>query len=136
MALLDRAAIEAAQDIPTEDVEVPEWGGTVRLRGLTGAQRDAYEASVVEMQGETRRFKLQNLRARLVALWLVDEDGKQLFSGPAAVNALGGKSAKPLDMLFDRARRLSGLTEDDIAELAEDFGVGPSGEDGSDSQDT
>lgn len=135
MALLDRSAIESADDIPTEDVYVPEWDGTVRLRGLTGAQRDAYEASVVEMKGETRRFKLQNLRARLVALCLIDEEGRQLFSGPAAVNALGDKSAKALDMLFDKARRLSGLTEDDIEELAEDFGSGPSDEDGSDSQD-
>lgn len=132
MALLDRAAIEAAEDIPTEDVHVPEWGGTVRLRGLTGAQRDAYEASVVEMRGETRRFKLQNLRARLVALCLVDDNGDRLFNDHAAVEKLGAKSAKALDMLFDKARRLSGLTEDDIEELAEDFGAGPNGEAGSD----
>ena len=130
--LLDRTAIEAAQDIKTEDVPVPEWGGTVRLRGLTGAQRDAYEASVVEMRGESKRFKLQNLRARLVALCLVGEDGKRLFVDDAAVKALGDKSAKAIDRLFDRAKHLSGLTEKDIEELAEDFDDAQSDEAGSD----
>jgi PAS domain-containing protein len=131
--LLDRAAIEAAKDIPTEDVHVEEWGGTVRLKGLTGAERDAYEASIVEMRGETRRYKLQNMRARLVALCLVDEDGRRLFADDQAVKALGKKSSKALDRLFDKARHLSGLSEDDIEELAEDFGEGPNGEDGTDS---
>lgn len=136
MALLDRAAIEAADDIATEDVHVPEWGGTVRLKGLTGSERDAYEASVVQMRGDKRQYKLQNLRARLVSLCLVDEDGKRLFGDDAAVKALGKKSAKALDNLFDKARKLSGLSEEDIEELAEDFGEGPNAEDGSDSQDT
>ena len=130
--ILDRSAIEAAQDIPTEDVLVPQWGGTVRLRGLTGSQRDAYEASVVEMRGETRRYKLQNLRARLVALCLIDEEGNLLFSDDAAVKSLGQKSAQALDMLFAKARKLSGLSEDDIEELAEDFDDAQSDEAGSD----
>jgi hypothetical protein len=130
--ILDRSAIEAVQDIPTEDVFVPQWGGTVRLRGLTGSQRDAYEASVVEMRGETRRYKLQNLRARLVALCLIDEEGNRLFDDDAAVKALGQKSAQALDMLFAKARKLSGLSEDDIEELAEDFDDAQSDEAGSD----
>ena len=31
MKLLTGAAILAANDLPHEDVEVPEWGGTVRV---------------------------------------------------------------------------------------------------------
>jgi hypothetical protein len=42
---LTRDAILQAPDLQGEDVAVPEWGGTVRVRGLSGAQRDAYEAS-------------------------------------------------------------------------------------------
>ena len=32
MNLLSKTAILAAQDLQTEDVEVPEWGGAVRVR--------------------------------------------------------------------------------------------------------
>ena len=131
MGLLDRAAIEAAEDIPTKDVFVKEWGGSVRLRGLTGEQRDAYEASIVEMRGQTQRYKFENMRARLVALCLIGDDGVRLFADAAAVKALGGKAAKPLVMLFDEARHLSGLSEEDIEELAEDFDDAQSDEAGS-----
>ena len=40
MSLLSAAEILAADDLPTEDVEVSEWNGTVRVRALTGAERD------------------------------------------------------------------------------------------------
>ena len=36
---LTRHAILEAPDIETREVPVPEWGGTVYLRALTGAQR-------------------------------------------------------------------------------------------------
>jgi len=120
MALLSRDAILAADDREYEVVPCPEWGGEVRLRSLTGAERDAYEQSLVQTRGKSREMNLRNARAKLVALCAVDENGKRLFTD-ADVNALGKKNAKPLDRLFDVARRLSGLSEDDVDRLTEDF---------------
>lgn len=111
---LTRDAILEAHDLPHEDVAVPEWGGTVRVRGLTGAERDAFEASVVGDRGKT--MNMRNLRARLVAITIVDEDGKRLFSD-ADVVALGSKSGAALDRLFSVAQRLSGITHGDIEAL-------------------
>jgi len=120
MALLSRDAILAADDREYEVVPCPEWGGEVRLRSLTGAERDAYEQSLVQTRGKSREMNLRNARAKLVALCAVDESGKRLFTD-ADVNALGKKNAKPLDRLFDAARRLSGLSGDDVDRLTEDF---------------
>lgn len=120
MALLSRDAILAADDREYEVVPCPEWGGEVRLRSLTGAERDAYEQSLVQTRGKSREMNLRNARAKLVALCAVDESGNRLFTD-ADVNALGKKNAKPLDRLFDVARRLSGLSEDDVDRLTEDF---------------
>jgi hypothetical protein len=117
MAVLTREAILAAPDIQQEVVAVPEWGGDVIVRGLSGAQRDAFEASVVEQKGKKTEMKLDNIRARLVALSVVDEKGKLLFSDKDVV-ALGKKSARPLQRLWDKARELSGLSDDDVEELA------------------
>jgi hypothetical protein len=117
MAMLTREAILAAPDIQQEVVAVPEWGGDVIVRGLSGAQRDAFEASVVEQKGKKTEMKLDNIRARLVALSVVDEKGKLLFSDKDVV-ALGKKSARPLQRLWDKARELSGLSDDDVEELA------------------
>ena len=120
MALLSRDAILAADDREYEVVPCPEWGGEVRLRSLTGAERDAYEQSLVQTRGKSREMNLRNARAKLVALCAVDESGNRLFSDQD-VAALGRKNAKPLDRLFDVARRLSGLSADDVDRLTEDF---------------
>jgi len=114
---LTRDDILNAQDLPTEDVSVPEWGGTVRVRGLTGAERDVFEASIVEQRGKKARVNMKNMRATLVALTLVDEDGKRLIS-ETDVEALGQKSGVALDRVVRVALRLSGLSPGDVEELA------------------
>src|SRR5690606_41735748 len=80
VVVLNREAILAAKDLPRELVEVPEWGGAVYVRALTGAERDAFEQSIVEQRGRDARMNLNNLRAKLVALTAVDENGERLFS--------------------------------------------------------
>ncbi|WP_303883420.1 hypothetical protein [Acetomicrobium mobile] len=117
MKLLTRDAILQAEDLPTEDIEVEEWGGAVRVRALTGAERDAFEQSIVEQRGKSTRMNLRNIRAKLVALTVVDADGKRLFSDKDA-ELLGKKSAAALDRVFEVAQRLSGLSSEDMEELS------------------
>jgi hypothetical protein len=127
VSILSRDAILGADDRKTEDVPVPEWGGTVRVRGLSGVERDAYEAGIVQMRGDgSRAVNLQNLRGRLVSLSCVDENGARIFTDEDAI-ALGEKSAAALERVFDAARKLSGLSDNDVEELAEGFGDAPSG---------
>lgn len=127
MALLSKAQILAADDLVTEDLDVPEWGGTVRLCTLTGEQRDEFESSQVEInkKGQPKQ-NMANLRARLVALVVVDENGNPAFS-KYDIPDLGRKSAKALDRVFEKASDMNGFSEEDIQELAEGFGPGPSG---------
>jgi len=114
MTLLSKQQILAAPDLVTEDVPVPEWGGTVRVRAITAADRDAFETSVVG-DGKGKR-NLTNLRARLVALAIVDEAGQRVFAAED-VEALGNKSGAALDRVYAVAQRLSGLTEREVLEL-------------------
>jgi hypothetical protein len=114
---LTRDAILKAHDLPTEVVEIPEWNGSVIVRGLTGTERDAFEQSIVEQRGKNTRMNLRNIRAKLVALTVVDEEGNRVFSDEDA-EALGKKSAAALDRIFAIAQRLSGLRPEDVEELA------------------
>jgi hypothetical protein len=115
--MLTRDKILQANDIVTEEVMIPEWGDSVLVRGLTGLERDKFEESVLEQRGKVTRVKLQNARARLVMLSTVDAEGKQLF-GVEDVAALGQKNAAALDRIYDVAARLSGITDEDMEELA------------------
>jgi len=111
--LLTKDQILAAQDRPYEDVEVPEWGGRVRIRGLSGAERDAFEASMIGPDGKPSPQRFRNFRARLLAQTLVNEQGERLFSD-ADIKSLGEKSGDVLARLFEIAQRLSGLTRQDV----------------------
>lgn len=116
MALLSKEEILAADDIQVEDVEVPEWGGTVRVRGLTGAQRSLIQGTVMAVRGQSVTVKADALAAmqeRLVAMSLVDGDGKRLFTDKE-VGKLAAKNAGVIARLFTKAQELSGLAEDSV----------------------
>lgn len=125
-AFLTRETILAASDIRTEPCDVPEWGGAVLVRGLTGAQRDEFEATLVEYRGRKRILHLQDVRARLVALSVVNSEGVQIFTD-SDVRALTQKSAVALQRVFAVAQRLSGLSDEDVEELTKNSDGGPSG---------
>lgn len=124
MTFLTRDAILNADDIPTEVVDVPQWGGQVRVRGLTGTERDQFEESLLDGKGKNRQVRLANFRAKLVSLCVVDEKGQRLFS-ETDVAALGKKSAAGLSAVSDVAQRLAGLSEEDVEELTTNLSSTP-----------
>lgn len=117
---LSRDEILGADDRRYEIVEVPEWGGAVKLRSLNGAERDDFEAKSVVGKADNQRVNYRNMRARLVALTAVDEHDAPLFHQSDVIK-LGSKSAAALDRCFDVARRLSGIGDEDVKELEEGF---------------
>lgn len=124
--LLSKDQILAADDIKSERVPVPEWGGDVMVRGLTGSQRDAWEAGLTVRRGKQMVPDMRNFRARLVVLCCVDEAGELVF-GPGDIDALSGKSGAALDRLYDAAAKLSGISEKDVEDLTGDFGKADGG---------
>ena len=125
MTLLTKSAILSADDLKTEDVEVPEWGGTVRVCAFSGRERDAFEASLVRGDGKDRKVDLTNMRARLVALTVVDETGQKLFTHDD-VDLLGAKSGAALDRVFAVAQKLNGLSAADVEDLTKNSSGAPS----------
>lgn len=124
MALLTRDEILSADDRKTEEVEVPEWGGSVLVRTLSGKERDAYESGTITVKSGKQVENFENLRARLVALCLVDEKGVRLFSAKD-VTSLGNKSAAALQRVYNKCQELNAVTDKDVEELTENFDESP-----------
>lgn len=116
-SVLNREAILAVKDIQIESVKVPEWGGSVFVKGMTGAERDRFETEIVTISGEDAKVDMRDIRAKLCVRAICDESGKRLFA-PADIKALSKKSAKALQRVFKVAQRLSGISDDDVKELA------------------
>src|SRR5262245_31934728 len=110
MSLLTREKILTAPDLHTERVAVPEWGGDVLVKTMTGTERDAWETQLLDEDGK------KNVRARMVAAVCVDETGALMFV-PSDIEALGRKSTKALTRVFRAAARLNGLTVEEEKEL-------------------
>lgn len=114
-----REALLSAK-VPSEAVAVPELGKDVviTVRGMTGRERDAFEASCLQRKGRRSEFSMQNLRAKLVAYCCVNGKGERIFTD-ADAEALGEVRADIIDRLFTVAQRLSGMREEDLDELGQ-----------------
>ena len=130
--VLGRGEIDAAEDIRYELVEVPEWGGFVRVRGLSGTQRGRFEALTAAdnsrrrtRASEKRRVDvLASVTARLCANCMVDGAGKRLYNDDE-IEELGAKSASALQRVTEVAMRLSGLSDGDMDEMTEAMAADP-----------
>ena len=124
MTVLNRDEILQVKDIEIEEVEVPAWGGSVFVKGMTGTERDAFEASIVQQRGKNASVNMANIRAKLASQTICNEEGERLFTD-ADIKALGKKSATALQLIFDVAQRLSGISGDDVEELAKEMDENP-----------
>lgn len=111
MALLGKKQIDEVEDRKWEDVDVPEWGGQVRIMELSSADRGYLEAGTVVAQGSTASVKVESLktyRERLVAFGLVGESFERLYTNKE-IAELGKKSGKVIERLAAKVQELSGM---------------------------
>lgn len=111
-----KADFFGAVDLEIREVYVPQWKLLVRVRGLMGYERDEYEMSVMDQRGKNIKVELVNARARLVAMAVVDPEGNRIFTDED-IPMLSAKSAAGLNLVYDVAKALSGIGDDDIDEL-------------------
>lgn len=127
MSLKDR--IKAADDRPFHDEDVSEWGVKLRIRGLTGTQRDHFEAELVEIRNSGRDVgaRLENFRSKLLVLCLYDPETDERVFTDGEVAVVGAKSGLVVQRLFKLAQRLSGMDEAAVERAEGNSGADPSG---------
>lgn len=124
--LLSKSAILAADDLRHEDVAVPQWGGSVRVRCMTGTERDQFRSSISAEGG----IPVGQFAAALLVACLVDADGNRLFSADDMA-AMQAKCAAALDAPATVAMRLNGLGGGAVEAAVKNSESGQSGDSGS-----
>lgn len=110
MALLSKTAILTADDQRYDIVQCPEWGGDVRVRGLT-----AYEQSYIsKLDGDDKR---NEVTIKVVQFCCVDENGERLFTADD-VRQLQDKSYLVIKRLGTRILQLTGFGDQNEIEEA------------------
>jgi hypothetical protein len=101
-SLLSAADILGAEDLVPVEVDVPEWGGTIRIRPLSAAEALTFIESLKKRQEEGAM--------RILIASAIDAAGKQLFT-EADVHRLKAKSLRALMRVQNAAMQLNGLSE-------------------------
>lgn len=100
--------ILSANDLTTEEVHVPEWGGTVLVSEMSAHARDEFEQWMGRQYRSTQDQEdpYYHVRAPLCAMCIVDSNGNRLFS-IEQVERLGRKNGNALDRVYEAANRLN-----------------------------
>lgn len=115
--MLTKDQILSARDGAVSSIDVPEWGGKIWVKALSGAEREDYQASMVIRKGDRYEADLKYQKLKLLIRCISDESGKRLFSDQD-MSALGAKSGLVLNRIYNEAARINGLGDDAVEEEA------------------
>ena len=105
--------IENAPDVPEEDVDVPEWGGKVRVRGFTKDVEMACREEARDADGDVDRGKLE-------MLFLVHGIVNPPLT-PSSLTMLSQKSSAACNRVLRTVMRLNGSDEATVNQRERDF---------------
>lgn len=110
----------------TVTVEFTEYDTEYRLREMSGTDRDKFEIAAFDLDGEgKRKVNALHLRARMVALCLVDENNVRLYADDEVQMLSDELPASVVGELFVAAQRLNGLDAEAAERAAKNSVSGP-----------
>ena len=125
---LDKDSFLAMEPAPMEAVSIPECKGMkIFVCGLSATAKNAYQASLVEIQGNTRKIKLEHSTAKLLVQTLVTKDRQRIFTDTDVLK-VGTLRADVLERLAKIANRLSGMDEEENKQLLKNSEAAQSGD--------
>lgn len=101
---LSRGAILTVDDLGSEEVFIPKWGGYVTVRGMSAGERSRFAKlfSDEDMPDDAQ--------AMLAQMCTVDADGEPMFTADD-IPALSAKSPEALETIASVVMRLSGMSQ-------------------------
>jgi hypothetical protein len=109
--LLNKESILAVDDIKTEIVSVPEWGGDVKIRAMSVKEQLDFDEYL------SKNTDHRDMAFYLVVKCCVDESGDRLFTDND-IELLHKKSSKPLMRIVEAIMSLNKQRDGDVEELA------------------
>jgi hypothetical protein len=106
--------------VQAELVIVRPWRKKVWVQELTGSELDEYREpmSVIDSKNNIK-LSLKDSGLRLLAMAIRDANGNRLYPNTdAGIKILGTMPSSGLEIIAKVARRLSGMGEDDVEEMA------------------
>lgn len=113
--------ILAADDLPTEEVPVPQWGGTVLIKAITKARQQHLRKLARLRHTHVDGRKAGEIDTDRLELLLVIESVVEPALTEAHIPALREKSSAALDLITRAVLRLNGMEEVSVAQAERSF---------------
>jgi hypothetical protein len=110
-----------------QEIDVPEWGGSVFIRPVTLAEQAKLADLGVKYEKGSISVRMKSITLQLVQWAVTDSEGLPLFEAKD-IEALMNKSASALLRLQEAILKFSGLTEDSRRELEKNLLSAPGDE--------
>lgn len=127
---LTLSEILAVEDRKPEPLPVPEWGGEVFIKTMSGIDRDAYENRLIKCMKKGELVENRGLKMALLRKTLCDEAGELLIASDKDAKAFEGKSSQVIQRLFEASQDANGLGEDSAEQAAKNLPADTSGSSG------
>ena len=115
--------ILAAEDLPVEEIKIPEWGGTVFVRRMTASDSIEHTIAIRKIEGDDS----ESIKRRLgmnVAAFLCDEIGRPIATADQA-RKLIDKSAAAINRIVEAGQRLNVTGDKEVAALSKNSDPSP-----------
>ena len=109
MAHLTLDQIKNADDVKTAVVEIPEWGGEVTVKGMTGRLRSNLEQKI------SSNAPHGDIKMMIVTSCTLNPDGTPMFKSDDR-KWLIEKAADPIEKIFEGVCKLSGIHDKAVDE--------------------
>jgi hypothetical protein len=105
--------------LETFEIDIPRLGKSVRVRELSGKERDIFQSFVdqnttIDEDGKPQ-VSIKGLRVRLIQMSIIDENGNRMFS-TNDLDKLGEMPAKIIETLATKLQKLNGIGDSENPE--------------------
>jgi hypothetical protein len=115
-----------------QEVEVPEWGGSVFIRPVTLEEQGRLADLGAKHEKSSAALRIRHCTLALLQWTVCDEEGKPLFTAEDLAGLMSKSSASAFLRLQDAVLKFSGLTEESRRELEKNLLTGQTAGPGSD----
>lgn len=110
MGLLTRDQFLVADGLKSEEFFVAPLKGNVRIKSICATDKDIFE-----QKSKSKDGCIENIRAWLVAMSVVDENDKQIFH-LEDIEKIGKMSSATIDLIVERIQKLNKITDAELEE--------------------
>lgn len=113
-----REKILAAQDIPSEKVNIPEWGVELLVKGMSAGERITLMQNAYDQN--TQQVNMAAVYPDIVVGCVFDPETDEPIFSSADKSALMSKSSAAIETIAAVGLRLSGIGSDEADALGKD----------------